>query len=350
MPETMPEPEPNTSPDSPLNPLNTSPSAPLHESLETPQEQALAKAAPHPHNAASSQPQPLIDVMLPYYGDVDYFKTAVTSVLEQTDTNWRLAIFDDGYPSEEPRRWVESLGDNRVRYERNAENLGANGNYRKALAAVTAPYFIMMGADDIMQPHHVEHLSTLIRAVPSADVIQTGVAVVDEHGDEYLPMPDRAKRWYAPHGTSLRLLEGEDMATSLLRADWLYFPSLVWCTSVVRRHGFRRGLDVVQDLALLLDIAADNGTLAYDPVVSFSYRRHAGSDSSKRAFDGRRFDEERAFFAREAERFATLGWRRAAAAAKTHSSSRLNAAAQLPKALQARSWSALAALSKHIVS
>ena len=73
-------------------------------------------------------------------------------------------------------------------------------------------------------------------------------------------------------------LSGESLARSLLRGNWTYFPALCWRTSVVQGIGFRSGLNVVQDLALLLDVSLQGGALLLDPEVTFAYRRHAASD------------------------------------------------------------------------
>ncbi|MDQ6733873.1 MAG: glycosyltransferase, partial [Nitrospirota bacterium] len=91
-----------------------------------------------------------VDVMFPYYGDVELMKQAARSVMSQQYGDWRLVVLDDGYPDPEPRRWFESIVDPRVSYQRNEENLGANGNYRKALTLVQAPIVVIMGADDVM--------------------------------------------------------------------------------------------------------------------------------------------------------------------------------------------------------
>ncbi len=277
-----------------------------------------------------------MDVLLPYWGDVDYFKKAVGSVRAQTTDNWRLVILDDGYPDPEPSRWVAALADPRIEYRRNAENLGANANYRAALATAFAPLLVMMGADDVMHPEYLAVVTAAAARHPEAAVIQPGVQVIDADGRVCLPLADRVKRWYAPRlGPSReRVLTGPELARSLLRADWAYFPSLAWRTDVVQSLGFRPGLHVVQDLALLLDIAADGGSLVVDGTVAFSYRRHPGSDSSVKAVQGSRFDEERAYFFSQADRFSTLGWTAAARAARWHLSSRLHAITLLVTALR----------------
>ena len=73
-----------------------------------------------------------IDVMLPYYGDVDHFKKAVDSVLAQSYTDFRLVVVDDGYPDPEPASYMGEIDarDSRVTDEQSETNLGANGNCR----------------------------------------------------------------------------------------------------------------------------------------------------------------------------------------------------------------------------
>ncbi|QDQ98969.1 glycosyltransferase [Tomitella fengzijianii] len=293
-----------------------------------------------------------IDVLLPYYGDVDYMKAAASSVLNQTHSAWRLIVLDDGYPSDEPARWFGEISarDDRVVYERNAENLGANGNYRKALAMATAPAVVVMGADDIMLPNYLAHVAEAFSAHPDAAVFECGVQVVDEHDRAIRPLSDAIKGRVAPRPESRTVYEGEELAVGLMRGNWTYFPSLAWKSETVQRIGFREGLDVVQDLALLCDVVAAGGRMVYDPRLGFLYRRHSASDSSVRALDGRRFDEERRFYLEQAERFEALGWKRAAREARNHLTSRLHALALVPKAARTKeARGGLVPLLRHVV-
>jgi GT2 family glycosyltransferase len=290
-----------------------------------------------------------IDVMLPYYGDVDLMKLAAQSVMSQQYHDWRLIVIDDGYPSAEPERWFSSIEDSRVMYRKNEQNLGANGNYRRALELVEAPIVVIMGADDVMLPNYLQVVADAFAAHPDASVVQPGVQVIDEAGRASNPLVDRVKKVYAPNAKERIVLRGERMATSLVRADWAYFPSLAWRSDVITRIGFTEGLDVVQDLALLLDVAAEDGFMVVDPTLTFLYRRHSASDSSVRALDGRRFDEERAFFYGQAERFRKLGWNGAARAASLHTTSRLNAGTVLLRALAARKTEPLPRLLRHVL-
>ncbi len=260
--------------------------------------------------------------MMPFYGDVAQFREAVTSVLDQGDPDLRLVVVDDCYPDPTPREWLASLNDARVRYVRNHTNLGVNGNFRRCVDLVTADWFVVMGCDDVMHADYLATVRTLAGHHPDASVIAPGVDVIDENGRAVRPLGDRMKNVLAPSRATV--LSGERLATSLYHGNWTYFPSLLWRTAAVREVGFRPGLEIVLDLALLVDLAAADGSLVYDPEVVFSYRRHSASVSSVQAVDGRRFDEENRFFAEEAQRCAERGWPKAARAARLHVTSRMN--------------------------
>lgn len=290
-----------------------------------------------------------VDVMFPYYGDVELMKQAARSVMGQQHQDWRLVVIDDGYPDPEPARWFAEISDPRVSYQRNDANLGANGNYRKAVDLIEAPIAVIMGADDIMLPNYLTTIVESFAEFPQASAVQPGVQVIDELGRATMPLTDLVKKAATPRGGQRRLLGGEALATSLLHAGWHYFPSIAWNSETLKRIGFRSEFDVVQDLALLLDIAADNGSLVMTPELAFLYRRHSGSDSSVRAFDGRRFDEERRFFEGEAARFERIGWTRAARAARLHVTSRLNAVTLIARSAAGRKFGYIPKLARHVI-
>lgn len=290
-----------------------------------------------------------VDVLFPYYGDVELMKIAVRSVLTQTYRDFRLIVIDDGYPDDSIPGWFASLDDERISYERNEKNLGANGNYRKAVGRIENELAVMMGADDIMLPNYLQWLTDQAAAHPEADIFQPGVVVINENGAQAHGLIEKVKDMYRPNGSGPRVYRGEQIAASLLRGDWLYFPSVGWRADKMKAIDFRTGFDVVQDLALALDVITHGGGLLLDDEVAFMYRRHSGSDSSVRALAGTRFDEERRFFLMMADEMAALGWTKAARIARAHISSRLHAGTLLPKALLKGNVEGVRNLSRHLV-
>lgn len=275
------------------------------------------------------------DFMLPYYGDVRQMQDAVRSILAQTDPDFRLVVIDDGREPEVPG-WFERLGDERVHYTRNERNLGITRNFQKCVRLSEADYVVITGCDDLLHPHYLETVRGIVDAHPGIGMVQPGVEVIDDTGRVTQGLVDRGKkRLYAPKVEGRRLMAGEELAASVLRGNWLYFPSMAWRGDVLRKVGFRDGLSVILDLALVVDLLEAGEQMAVDHSTTvFQYRRHALSESSVQAFSGTRFTEAERYYAAVAERLDARGWTTAARAARFHSSSRLHALMMLPGALR----------------
>jgi glycosyltransferase involved in cell wall biosynthesis len=291
-----------------------------------------------------------VDIMLPHYGRLDLVQATVRSVLSQDDPNWRLTVVDDSgeLADDALADWCAGLGDERVRYHRNPRNLGINRNFQQCVDLVEHDLAVIIGNDDLMLPGYVGTVRRAHAAHPDVTIIQPGVEVVDADGARARTLVDLGKRWvYAPRVSEPTVLAGEELAVSLLRGNWLYFPSICWRSEPLQRTGFREGLDVVQDLALVLDLVLDGESLLVEPALGFRYRRHDASVSSAHAADGRRFAEERAFFLETADRMAVRGWPRASRAARRHLSSRLNALTRLPAAVRHDGLGGVRTLARH---
>ena len=293
-----------------------------------------------------------VDIVIPFWGEPHLLYETVESVLEQSVRDWRLVVLDDCYPDASVREWFAALGDSRVTYVRNDKNLGITENYREAIRRAEAEYLLILGCDDLLHPNYLELVTATLLAVPDADVVQPGVVVIDEAGRPVRPLVDRVKRGLlTPRaGNGVSVLKGERMATSLIRGNWLYWPSLTFRTATLRRIDFREGLPIIQDLALLMDIAFDEGVLAYTPVMAFSYRRHGGSASQKTLLDGRRFRDERSYYRQARSLAQAKGWRRTARSARVRLMSRLHGVAELPGVIRHGSRAGLQSTIAHIFS
>ena len=288
-----------------------------------------------------------LDIALPFYGDVAFMKQTVQSILNQSDPNWRLVVVDDGYPDDTLPGWFASLGDQRIEYHRNIQNLGANGNFQKCLGLLSAEYCLVMGADDLLEPNFVEYINDLIRANPGVSMIHPGVKVIDENNDFVSTRSDQVKKSIRESQGISKVLSGEPLARSLMKGNWMYFPSIVWKTKTIQVIGFRSGFHVCQDLGLAMDLIMQGGEMALIEDEIFRYRRHQESDSSVKAFNGERFKDERHFFAVMAKDLKGIGWNSASRAAKVHSTSRLHAASLIPTCI-ARKQNPLPLL-KHVL-
>lgn len=290
----------------------------------------------------------MIDILVPFYGDPTLLRLAVESVRAQTVSDWRLLIVDDCCPDADAD-WIAALGDERICYYRNNENLGVNGNFQRCLELATADHVVFMGCDDVMLPRYVEAVGAAAAGSPAA-MVQPAVQVIDHEGLPLRTLTDSVKWLLGPRIQGELMLGGEPLATSLLRGNWIYFPAMCWRREAIERVGFQPDLHLVLDLALILDLLVTDKQLLLLEEVCFCYRRHNASASVRAALDTHRFDEERAFFQSAAEQMSVRGWPKASRAARRHVTSRLHAATRLPAAAMQRDRAAAGALLRHALA
>lgn len=290
-----------------------------------------------------------LEIFIPYWGHVGYMKEAVESVLAQDAADWSLTIVDDAYPTRDIENWIQELAHPNISYIRKEANEGITANYRTCVSLASEPLMMMLGCDDRLKPGFV---STVLRAherFNNAAIIQPGVEVIDENGVVTRGLADRIKQQYfKSKGSGHQLLSGETIAASLLSGNWLYWPSLIFRTDVIRKFDFRDGFPIIQDLALVLDMIFAGEQMMLVPETVFQYRRHSASASGSSLMDGSRFAGDREYFKIAASLAHELNWRKAERAALLRYSSRLHAATLLPTALAAKDGRAIKQISKHM--
>lgn len=280
---------------------------------------------------------PTVGIYIPFWGELEYLKTAVQSVQAQTDPDWALTVVNDAHPDRSVDAYFAGMTDARITYLRNETNVGITENFRRCARMATEPRVVVMGCDDYLLPGYVEAIRRAHEAFPAADLIQPGVDVVDEHGQTVVPLVDAVKqRIMRPRHTGPAILKGDELAANLMQGNWLYWPSLAFKRETIQKHDFRDGFPVIQDLALITDILLDGGELLLIPEVVFCYRRHSSSASSLELRDGSRFTGERRFFELARSLAATRGWTKTQRAARLHMTSRLHALSLLPDTLKRR--------------
>jgi hypothetical protein len=293
-----------------------------------------------------------LDFLIPYYGAPRYLHEAIAAIRALVDTDWRLTIVEDAYHGGAAvERSVAELGDDRIRYLRNERNLGVNANVHRCIQLASRDHFVITGYDDRVLPNYGQVVAGLLDRHPGAALVQPPVEVVDEDGRQHRPLPDRIKALAGPGGRSRCptevVLQGERAVASLLRGNWLYTPALCYRRDALQRAPFRPGIDAAHDLAFVVDVLLDGGTLVSGGDMCFAYRRHRRSHSSSFARSGVRFEQERRYFDDIRTELRSRGWTTAERSARRRLLSRLNAATQLPQALRHRSPATVRTLVAH---
>ena len=92
---------------------------------------------------------PTVSVCIPTYYGATHLGAAIDSVLSQDFTDFELIIIDDNSP-DKTSDVVLSYQDARIRYIKNTENLGPEGNWNKCLTEAKGKYFKLLPHDDVL--------------------------------------------------------------------------------------------------------------------------------------------------------------------------------------------------------
>src|SRR5258708_1226983 len=116
---------------------------------------------------------PTVSILIPTYNQEKFIDTCVTSALNQTYDNLEVIVIDDA--SDDPPRGVvgRALADPRLRYERNATNIGRVSNYRRLLCELASGDWVLMldGDDYFINPEYVADAVELALSAPDVVLV-----------------------------------------------------------------------------------------------------------------------------------------------------------------------------------
>lgn len=118
-----------------------------------------------------------VSVIVANYNYGEFLPMAVDSVLRQTQPPDEILVIDDASTdsSAEVLSWWED--DERVRVERNPENLGIVGNFRRGVELTSGDYVAFLGADNMMRSDYVERMRAALDRDPGAALAYPDMAI-----------------------------------------------------------------------------------------------------------------------------------------------------------------------------
>lgn len=126
---------------------------------------------------------PRVSIGVPVYNGERYIAETLDSLLAQTFDDYELIICDNASTDgtgDICRAYAER--DPRIRYVRNPENIGAAGNYRRALELSSCEYFRCANADDLFAPEGLARCVGVLDQDPSVVLTYPKTKFIDERG------------------------------------------------------------------------------------------------------------------------------------------------------------------------
>lgn len=135
-----------------------------------------------------------VSIMIPTYNQAAFVREAIESALAQTYPNLEVIVGDDASSDETPQV-VGQFADPRLKYIRNAVNLGRTKNYRKLLYEHASGDFVLNldGDDYLIDSGFIASAVELIRANPDAVIVAAQVITRSEREEHCSKLPNEAE-------------------------------------------------------------------------------------------------------------------------------------------------------------
>jgi len=200
---------------------------------------------------------PLISVVMPVYNALPFLDESISSILEQTLTEFEFVILDDASTdgsTEVLREW--SRKDSRIRLFESETRLGLSGSSNAVVSKARAAIVARMDADDISHPDRLKRQWEIIDSRPNVAAVGTLCVGIDELGREVRP---------------------RDRSRLLRRSAYIPFPhgSVMFRRNVFDQVGrYAREIDRGEDQDLFARMSTQ-GAVVTLPDTLYRYRYHS---------------------------------------------------------------------------
>ena len=154
----------------------------------------------------------LVSIIVPCYNQAKYLKESLSSVLNQSYTNWECIIVNDGSPDnvdEIAENWTQK--DNRFKYVKK-ENGGLSSARNAGIKNCNGEFILPLDADDILDEMYLEKLVPILEEDKS-------LGIVSCYSKFFYGNKENIVHELKPEGTTYHALLFENVliATSLFR-------------------------------------------------------------------------------------------------------------------------------------
>ncbi len=131
--------------------------------------------------AIDTQPKKY-SVILPVRNGGNYIKDCVNSILSQTLQDFNLIILDNN-SKDGTIDWLEKLHDERITIHLSSKDLTIEENWKRITSVDKNEFITLIGHDDLLEPHFLATIDTLIKQHPTASLFTTHFNYIDAAGN-----------------------------------------------------------------------------------------------------------------------------------------------------------------------
>jgi glycosyltransferase involved in cell wall biosynthesis len=214
----------------------------------------------------------LVSVCIPAYNADKYISKTLSSVREQSFTDWELIVTEDGSKdnTEELVNEFKSDMQQRILYQRHENNQGLPATRNSCIKKAKGKYIALLDADDYWAPDHLQSIVTLLEQ-GNAEIVHSGSILFDEDLGRELsiraPTPEQIN----------------EFPLSLYNHYYIIQPSsaVIACNVFDRIQYFDLKFKICDDMDFWFRAARNDCRIVYSGEQTCYYRKHGNALSSR---------------------------------------------------------------------
>lgn len=211
-------------------------------------------------------PVPEISVLMLAYNAEKYIGEAISSILQQSYSDFELIIYNDG-STDQTAAIVGSFADARIRFIDNDVNRGLSHARRASLQEAKGKYVAVLDSDDIAMPHRLKIPYTYMEAHPDVALCGGNAILIDEHGQ-------------ANGGLLHKPYKARDLLGIFFFNNIFVNSSTMFRRDIALRVGGYRDMEQAEDYDLFVRIADQYHIHTFNEALVY-YRLHSNNTSLK---------------------------------------------------------------------
>ncbi len=232
----------------------------------------------------------LVSICIPTYNGAQYIEKCIESCLAQTYSNIEIIICDD-CSTDDTLILIKSLSqkDNRIKYYKNATNLGLVGNWNATLGHASGEYIKWVFQDDWMEPNAIEEFITVAEKgydfVISKRNFILNASATEEEKDYYQHKVKKLENHF-PNNKEGHYFSAKEIAgftTDYIALNFIGEPSLIFFKkSIIAKVGLYDELfQQICDLEYNVRLASEVGVYVINkPLCHFAIHANSTTNSN----------------------------------------------------------------------
>ncbi len=206
---------------------------------------------------------PLVSVVLPFYNAEAFVSDAISSILNQSYTEFELILLNDGSTDTSLER-VQAFTDSRIRLINDSANRGLVYRLNQGMVEARGKYIARMDADDISEPERLREQVTFLQANPQIGMVGTWFRIFgDDVSSSVIKTP----------------ILHDDILFFMLKGNPMGHPTIMARRELMVAYPYRQSDYPLEDYYLWTRLARRTRFANLDKVL-LQYRVHAASIST----------------------------------------------------------------------